>query len=90
MNLEEFIGNLSPELQKKAHACGSTQELLALAKEAGVPVPDGVLEAIAGGGEADSKVKAKPNKCPKCGSTDIAIGPDGFSYTCLKCGYTWW
>lgn len=90
MNLEEFIGNLSPELQEKARACGSAQDLLALAKEAGIPVPDGVLAAIAGGDEADSKVKGKPTKCPRCGSTDFAVGPDGFSYVCLKCGYTWW
>lgn len=90
MSLEEFIENLNPELKEKARECSSAEELLALAKEADVPVPDEALAAIAGGNNADFNVKGKPTKCPRCGSTDIAVGPDSFSYVCLKCGYTWW
>ena len=33
MNLEDCIKDLSPELQEKARACGSVEELVALAKE---------------------------------------------------------
>ncbi len=32
------INDLSPELQEKARACGSVEELLALAKEKGVEI----------------------------------------------------
>ena len=53
MNLEDYIKNLSPELQEKARACGSAEELLALAKEAKVPLPDEALAAIAGGDDVD-------------------------------------
>ena len=54
MNVESYIKDLSPELQEKARACDSVQELLALAKEAKVPLPDEVLAAIAGGEDSDS------------------------------------
>ena len=54
MNLEDLIKDLDPELQEKARACGSAEELIALAKEAKVPVPDEALEAIAGGQDAES------------------------------------
>ena len=53
VDIESYIKDLSPELQEKAHACGSVEELLALAKEAKIPVPDEALVAVAGGDDAD-------------------------------------
>lgn len=40
---------LSPELQEKARACHTTEELFELAKEEGMEIPDEQLDAIAGG-----------------------------------------
>ena len=54
MNLEDYIKNLNPELQEKARACSSADELLALAKEAKVPLSDEALAAIAGGGDVEA------------------------------------
>ena len=93
MNLEGYIKDLAPELQEKARACGSVEELLALAKEAKISVPDEMLAAIAGGDQPDPE-NCKPVKCPKCGSKDVGpdMGEEGESfwveyYKCYKCGY---
>ena len=64
MNLEDYIKDLAPELQEKARACGSVEELVALAKDAKVPVPDEALAAIAGGEDPDSSICTRPC-CPK-------------------------
>ena len=53
MDIESYIKDLSPELQEKARACGGVEELLALAKDAKIPLPDEALEAIAGGDDDD-------------------------------------
>jgi len=42
--------DLSPELQEKARACKSNEELLKLAAEEGMTLTDEELEEIAGGG----------------------------------------
>ena len=54
MDIESHIKDLSPELQEKARACGSVGELMALAKEAKVPLPDEALAAIAGGDDPEA------------------------------------
>ncbi len=41
--------DLTPELQEKARACKTPEELLALAKEEGVELTEEQLEAVAGG-----------------------------------------
>ena len=95
MNIESYIKDLSPELQEKALACGSVQELLALAKEAKIPVPDAALESIAGGADSDSG-NFTGITCPKCGSDNITltgIDPGAYCATvhvkCNACGHTW-
>jgi hypothetical protein len=42
--------DLSPELQEKARACTSPEELLALAKKEGLKLSEAELEAVSGGG----------------------------------------
>ena len=97
MNLEDFIRELSPELQEEARKCGSIEELLELAAEKKVPLPDEALEAIAGGtgAEADGCGSSKP-KCPECGSkntvflykTERELGWL-LRYRCNNCKYEW-
>ena len=41
--------SISPELQKKARACQTPDEIVDLAKEAGVELSEEQLDAIAGG-----------------------------------------
>ena len=43
------FGNLTPEQIEKAKACKTVEDLLALAKEEGVELPEDQLEAVAGG-----------------------------------------
>ena len=91
MNLESYIKDLSPELQEKARACGSVEELLALAKEEKVPVPDEALAAIAGGDQPDPEnCKPATIKCRKCGSTNVDYEPFTCTYHCGDCGYVWY
>ena len=92
MNLDDYIKDLAPELQEKARACGSIEELLALAKDADVPLPDVALAAIAGGDQSDLG-NCKKLACPKCGSTNVEeyFGEEGVSiigdtYRCKDCG----
>ena len=91
MKLEDYIKNLDPALQEKARMCGNAEELLALAKEAKVPVPDEALEAIAGG--EDTEVgSCKAPRCPRCGSFSTAIIEDTSiekTYYCYNCEYVW-
>ena len=49
LNIEEYIKDLSPELQEKARSCSNIEELISLARENKVPLPDDALEAVAGG-----------------------------------------
>lgn len=91
MNLEDFIKDLAPELQEKARACGSADELIALARESQVPLPDEVLAAIAGGDDAEFGSCIHP-ECPKCGSEDTFKERMDASYVywkCKTCGYQW-
>ena len=96
MNLEDYIKDLPPELQEKARACGSIEELLALAKEAKVPMPDDALAAIAGGDDIDGGA-CTPDKCPKCGHKEKPYWDEELPnrmtrhhFKCSKCGYKWY
>lgn len=43
------FNDLSPELQEKAQACTTTEELIELAKSEGIELSDEDLEKVAGG-----------------------------------------
>ena len=49
MRIEEMIQRLSPELQEKARACKSTDELMALGREQLTSLPPEEMQKIAGG-----------------------------------------
>ncbi len=48
MNFENL--DIAPELRKKAEACKSPEELMALAKKEGYKLSEAEMEAVAGGG----------------------------------------
>ena len=96
MDIESYIKDLSPDLQEKARACGSLEELLALAKETKIPVPDEALTAIAGGDDIEDGY-CDPNKCPKCGHKEKPYWDEDLGghqvrhhYKCSECGYKWY
>ena len=100
MDMENFIKNLSPELQEKARQCGSIDELIALAGEEKVELPDEALAAIAGGsGDNSQRCKNKSRtRCPKCGSGSDKItllsrkkeyGMVSLHLKCENCGEKW-
>ena len=47
--LKELWGSLTDEQKEKAKACKTSDELLKLAGEEGIELPDEVLDAVAGG-----------------------------------------
>ena len=82
ISIEEYIKDLSPELQEKARACRTTDELIKLAEENKVPIPDKALEAIAGGGYKE---------CPKGGEhewKELYRSAVKIVRQCIKCGFT--
>ena len=46
---EKYIEGLSPELKEKARECKTKDELMQLAAENGLEIPEDALEAVAGG-----------------------------------------
>ena len=56
INIEEYIKDLSPELQEKARACKDAGELMELAGKNKIPLPDEALEAAAGGKDSSDDV----------------------------------
>lgn len=90
MNLEDYIKDLAPDLQEKARTCGSVEDLLALAKEAKVPVPDEALEAIAGGDDPETgNCRPKMPHCPACGSSNVVYEWLDYEFICNDCGNRW-
>ena len=87
MNIEDYIKGLDPDLQEKARACGSAKELLALAKEAKIPLPDEALAVIAGGDDEPDLESCKKIRCRKCGSTKVTF-IDCY-HLCENCGFYW-
>jgi len=97
MDIEYYIKDLSPELQEKARNCKTTDELLALAQDENVALPNEALAAIAGGDDEDSVGgydKCGILCCDACGSKKVSSKVD-HAYTsrtvwacvCKKCGY---
>ena len=64
---EEYIKDLSPELQEKARQCKTKEELNAFIAENELELPEDALESVAGG---CLTIKAT---CQKCGSDNIGI-----------------
>ena len=62
-NLEEYIKDFSPELQEKARQCKTKDELMQLAAENDLEIPEDALESVAGG---CTSTKPQPDKCNKC------------------------
>jgi len=91
MDIEKYLKGLSPELQEKARACKSTDELRALAEQEGVALPPEALAAIAGGNDPEVG-KCSDVTCPLCGSKNYEYeGEQGlyYYYQCRDCQYEW-
>ena len=86
LNIEEYIKDLSPEIQAKAKACGSVDELLKLADDNDIEIPRDALAKVAGGCGGDDKPK-----CGNCGSKNLSsVVIDGRNSTkCNNCGMVW-
>ncbi len=73
-NLGKYLGELSPELQEKARACKTMEELNTLLAENDVELSEDALSAVAGGCSVSSDKYNKGDpipewKCPDCGQT---------------------
>ena len=72
--LEQYIGELSPDMQEKARQCKTMEELNALLAENEVELSDDALEAVAGGCSVSDEAYHKGDKvtrrsralCPLC------------------------
>ena len=66
--LEKYISELSPELQEKARACQTTEELTELAAQNDVELSEDALQAVSGGCGYSKGDAVKGKFCPECGS----------------------
>lgn len=81
-NIDDYIKEmvLSSELEEKARQCKTSRELMELAAEEDIELPDAALESVAGGCGGDQKNYYHIG----CGGTVRSLGDDG--YLCQKCG----
>ena len=96
-NLEDYIKDYSPELQEKARACKTKDELTQLAAENGLEIPEDALEAVAGGCTSEGcehsfQETERIRMLPYMGSNDKHIMYNGkiveylITKVCSKCG----
>ena len=60
-----YLEDLSPELQEKARACKTAEDVLALAKREGYELSDEQLEAVSGGMTWDCLNYCRRDDCPE-------------------------
>ena len=77
--LEEYIKELSPELQQKARACNTSEELMEFLADNDIELPEDALENVSGG------YCNKDIPCPKCGTRPVIVDID-LNYKCEACG----
>ena len=91
-DLEDYIKDLSPELQEKARACKTKDELLQLAADEDMEIPMDAFEGVAGGLYFQREIVSCPEcgqeypkdlgECPNCsGGGGLVVG-----LHCDKCG----
>ena len=81
---EKFLGSLSAEQRTQAEACATAGEMMDLAGEWGVELPDEMLDAVAGGCNDYGDVSAEPGD-PICGSCHYYKAQTGG--VCWSCYY---
>ena len=96
---EKYIEGLSPELQEKARECKTKDELMQLAAENDLEIPEEALEAVAGGCTSEGcehsfQQTERIGMLPYVGSNDKNIMYNGkvvnslITKVCSKCGET--
>ena len=73
--------DLTDEQRDRVAACGSPEELLALAKAEGYELSDEDLEHVSGGWGNDVP------RCPECGNKCLPSNANPSRYVCQSCGY---
>ncbi len=80
--LNQALASLTGEQKAKAKACKTAKELIDFLAEAGVELPDEVLDMVAGG---EQGAAGDMNICPKGGSHEVI--PINGICKCNKCGH---
>ena len=98
-NLEEYIKDLSPELQEKARQCKTKNDLMQLVADEDLEMPMDALEGVAGGCTSEGcehsfQETGRIGMLPYLGSNDKHIMYNGkvvnslITKVCSKCGGT--
>ena len=81
-NIEELIKDLSPEMQEKARAFTTPQQLIELADENDIEITSNALEQVSGGCEGD----CDHNWVYIGDGVPLISGQKTNKYRCSKCG----
>ncbi len=86
-NYEKYIEDLSPELQEKARACNSLEELNAFIAENDLELPEEALELVSGGCGTKSKPEIRYPYHKICGKRleNVFERGGGLKYKCAVC-----
>lgn len=85
-NIDDYIKDLSPELQEKARACKSREEIMALAAEEDFELTQDILENVSGGCSTKKTAYCRIHniECqPKYNNSSPAMG--SVMYYCNLC-----
>ena len=78
-DIQQLFNDLSPEMQERARACRTKEELLQLAADEDIEIPMEALESVAGGCDQGERY------CADCLSTKIYFDDYYFDYYCADC-----
>ena len=84
-NFEKYIKDLSPELQEKARACKTKEELNAFIAENDLELPEEALELVSGGC-GTSTPKPCQHNWYLSDISDAGGGKSQFRFVCRNCG----
>ncbi len=88
-NIERYIASLQPAMQDRMRSCETTEEMMSLARNEGLELPDEALDTIYGGCTSYTHKVDDYDRCVEC-KTRVSlrsVGHDGFPnvYYCPTC-----
>ena len=73
MNREKYIQSLAPEMQERMRACDTVEDMLMIARQEGLELPDEALDAVYGGGCGGASYTYKDEAYKACSTCNSRV-----------------